>query len=69
MNPPKHDLKALKTKARKLFGHLPGVLGFGIGERTLRIYVRDAEAGKALPTELDGVPIQIVITGDVIATS
>jgi hypothetical protein len=68
MKPPQPDLRALKTKARELFGHLPGVQGFGIGERALRVYVRDAEVGKGLPDELEGVPIEIVITGDVVAT-
>jgi hypothetical protein len=61
------DLRALKAEARSQFGQVPGVEGFGIGDRTLRIYVRDNDVRKHLPTELRGVPLEIVVTGDVSA--
>lgn len=47
-----------------------GILGVGIGRsgtgaETLRVYVRDEQAGRVLPESLDGLPIEAVVTGPI----
>lgn len=47
-----------------------GVLGVGVGQApdgraTLRVYVRDADAGRALPPLLGGTPVEAVVTGPI----
>ncbi len=59
------DLRAIKAAAKSEFGHIPGITGFGIGARSLRIYVQDADVSKQLPTEYRGVPIDIIVTGEI----
>src|SRR5437016_4097677 len=60
-------LQVVKAAARSQFGDLEGVVGFGIGDQVLRIYVRNAEVGKRLPVEFQGVPVEVVVTGEVSA--
>ncbi|MGO8673853.1 MAG: hypothetical protein ACLQVD_21150 [Capsulimonadaceae bacterium] len=61
------DIFAIKRRALDEFGHVEGVTGFGIGDGTLRIYVQNQDAGDALPREYQGVPVEVVVTGDVMA--
>jgi len=61
------DLKAVKSEAMRKFGAMEGVEGFGIGDRVLRIYVRHASVKEMLPREFQGVPVEIIVTGDIIA--
>jgi hypothetical protein len=63
------DLKAIKASARREFGGVDGVNGFGLGERSVRVYVRDASVGDHLPHEYQGVPVEVVVTGDLVAQS
>ena len=65
--PPNTDLRAVKNAAKAQFGQTPGVEGFGIGDGTLRIYVRNAEVRKQLPSEFQGVPVDCVVSGDITA--
>jgi hypothetical protein len=44
-----------------------GVNGFGLGERSVRVYVRDAAVRDRLPHEYQGVPVEVVVTGDLVA--
>lgn len=67
MPTPKTDLRAVKTAAKAQFGQTPGVEGFGIGDGTLRIYVRNADVRKQLPSEFQGVPVDFVVSGDITA--
>jgi hypothetical protein len=59
------DLRAVKAAAKLQFGHIAGVEGFGIGESVLRIYVQDASLRDRLPTEFQGVPVDLVVTGKI----
>ena len=65
----KPDLRAIKTAARTEFGLTPGVQGFGIGDRTLRIYIHNDDVRHTLPASYQGVPVDFVVTGDVTAQS
>jgi hypothetical protein len=59
------DLEAIKSAAIQRFGDLPGVEGIGIGDQSLRIYVRNSEVLKHLPQQFQGVPIEFIVTGDI----
>jgi hypothetical protein len=61
------DLRAVKAAARDEFGTDPGIQGFGIGDGTLRIYVRDPAVRERLPKRYHGVDVEFVVTGDVTA--
>jgi hypothetical protein len=64
-----HDLKAIKADAKRDFGKVPGVEGFGIGAGTLRIYILNNEVASKLPADrrYKGVPIELVVTGPITA--
>lgn len=60
-------LRRAKRHAKDLLLPLDGVQGVGVGEGTLRIYVRDAAVARDLPDEVDGVPVEAVVVGEVIS--
>ncbi len=68
MNQINPDLRAIKSAAKSLFGHIEGVQGFGLGENSLRIYILNAEVREELPPVFQGVPVEFVITGDITAS-
>jgi hypothetical protein len=62
------DMRAIKAKAKARFGSVAGVEGFGIGDYVLRIYVSSkATLQNVLPAKFQGVPVDLVITGDISA--
>jgi hypothetical protein len=61
------DMRSLKAAAKQEFGGVEGVEGVGLGEGSLRVYVRDAKVRKQLPTEFRGVAIEPVVTGEISA--
>jgi hypothetical protein len=63
------DMRAVKAAAKAEFKEVPGVEGFGIGDGSLRVYVRNADVRKKLPPEFRGAPVEFVIVGDVSALS
>ena len=65
MQEQKVEMRAIKAAAKKQFGHIPGIEGFGIGENTLRIYVRDASVRDCLPASFQGVPLDLIVTGEI----
>ena len=68
MQVPGLSLQAVKAAAVRQFGGVDGVVGFGIGDRALRIYVRNAAVRDRLPTQFQGAPVEVVVTGDVQAS-
>jgi len=62
---PQINLEAVKSAAIQSYGDLPGVEGIGIGNQSLRIYVRNSEVRKHLPQQFQGVPIDFVVIGDI----
>jgi hypothetical protein len=67
MNQREPDLRSIKSAAKSRFGHVRGVEGVGLGEGSLRIYVRNTDIQKRLPSEFRGVPVEFVVTGDISA--
>jgi hypothetical protein len=63
----KLTLLALKAGAWQEFGSLPGVQGVGLGDRRLRVYVRNADAGRQIPQTYHDVPVDIIVVGEVMA--
>lgn len=61
------DLSTVKKHARLELGKIAGVEGFGVGDGTLRIYVRSARDGEQLPRQFEGTPVELVVVGDVVA--
>jgi hypothetical protein len=61
------DLRAVKALAKGELAAIDGVEGFGIGDQTLRIYVRNPDVERKLPREFHGVPVEIVVSGDIIS--
>lgn len=57
------NMAAIKAAAKRELDR-EGVEGFGIGDRSLRIYVRDADTGRRLPSTFRGVDVEFVVTGD-----
>lgn len=62
------DMSAIKAAAKRRFSHIDGVEGIGIGDRALRIYVRTEAVAKNLPEEFEGVRIDYIVTGEIIAS-
>jgi hypothetical protein len=61
------DMRAIKAEAKTRFGNLSGVQGFGVGDHTLRIYVSNSGLRTQLPAKFHGVPIDVVVTGEIVA--
>jgi hypothetical protein len=66
-NPEQPDLRAVKAAAKSRFGGVRGVQGFGIGDGSLRVYIRTPEVRKRLPNKFQGVPVDFVVVGDIVA--
>ena len=63
----KPDMRAIKAKAKLRFGNLAGVEGFGVGSYVLRIYVTNASLKDVIPSRFQGVPVDLVISGNIVA--
>ena len=59
------DMRSLKAAAKEELGRIQGVEGVGLGESSLRIYVRNPEVRKRLPKEFRGVLVNPEVTGDI----
>ena len=66
-SPSAADLASIKAAAKREFSDLAGVEGFGIGDGTLRIYVRNLAVSRMLPDHFKGADVDIVVTGDIAA--
>lgn len=63
----KPDMRAIKAQAKLEFGKIAGVEGFGVGDYVLRIYVNNARVKEKLPSQFHGVPVDLVISGNIVA--
>ncbi|HEX9983013.1 MAG TPA: hypothetical protein VGF69_07105 [Thermoanaerobaculia bacterium] len=61
------ELRAAKSAAKAAFSEIEGVQGFGIGDNVVRAYVRNEAVASALPEEIDGVPLECVVVGEIVA--
>ena len=57
-------LGAAKERTKELVLGIDGVQGVGIGDGTIRVYVRNADVAASCPETVDGVPVEPVIVGD-----
>lgn len=46
---------------------MDGVKGIGIGDGTLRVYIRAEAVARDLPEEVDGVPLEPVVVDEAVA--
>lgn len=57
---------ALKKLSKKVMGR-PGVTGTALGGTAagpcLMVYVRDTDAAAGVPSDVDGVPVKVEVTG------
>ena len=66
----KPDMRAIKAQAKARFGSLAGVVGFGIGDYALRVYVNSKTAlDGVLPKKFLGVPVNLIVARDISAQS
>lgn len=54
-----------KKAARDALKNTQGVAGVGIGDGVIRVYVLGADVAKRLPQQIQGVPIEFVVTGNI----
>ena len=59
------DIQSVKADAKKQLGWVPGVLGFGVGRNTLRVYIDNSNVKDSLPEKFEGVELDFVVTGDI----
>ncbi len=59
------ELQRVKQRARSLMSGVPGCCGFGIGDGTIRVYVTEPAVARKLPEEIEGVPIEPVVVGEI----
>lgn len=57
---------ARKSLTDKVMGR-PGVTGTAIGEKAgkpcLKVYLSDPDAGKGIPSKVDGFPVEVEVSG------
>lgn len=63
-----NELRAAKKAARAAFEHIEGVEGVGIGDDVIRAYIRSPGVRKTLPVEIEGIPVECVVVGEIVAT-
>jgi len=68
MSQDKPNLREVKAAAKSQYGHVKGVQGFGIGESSLRVYIHNEKVRGELPSEIQGVPVEFVVVGDITAS-
>jgi len=59
------DLEAVKHEAAAQLENSPGVEGVGLGDGRIRVYVRNTDVKAEIPDEFQGVPVEVVVTGDI----
>lgn len=61
------ELAAVKERLKEQFFDVSGVVGFGLGDGVVLVYLETVAAGESLPGEVDGIAIEKVITGEIVA--
>jgi hypothetical protein len=64
-SPSSEELRRAKQRARERLSTMAGFGGVGVCDGTVRVYVRDAEAAGNLPVDIDGVPVEAVVVGEI----
>ncbi len=66
---PTSEIERVKYENEQRLLAIEGVVGVGmgkneIGDDVILVYLRDKEAEKSVPKELDGFPVKTVISGE-----
>ena len=62
------DLQRFYAQKRRVEGallELPGVQAVGVGDGTIRVYVTSAPPNPSIPRHVEGIPIEIMVGGEV----
>lgn len=59
------NLLAVKKQAWEEFAPVQGVEGVGLGDKRLRVYVRNAEVGRQIPATYHGVEVDVIVVGQI----
>ncbi|MDX2033585.1 MAG: hypothetical protein SF339_23110, partial [Blastocatellia bacterium] len=57
----------VKLKAKRDYGRIEGVQGFGIGDGAVRIYIRDESVKSKLPSKIGDTRVEAILLGRVVA--
>ena len=60
-----NELKDVKRRALPTLMAIRGVTGVGIGDGTIRVYVLNHDVEAKLPRNVENVPLEVVVTGDI----
>ena len=65
---PASGIDAVRQRHERDIAAIDGVVGLGIGrsrtgQDAIVVYLRDAAVGARLPSELEGYPVETVVTG------
>ena len=60
-------LREVKAKYRDQLLKIPGVEGIGIGDGCIRLYIHDNSVLERVPSELDGITVDHIVTGGIVA--
>jgi hypothetical protein len=63
---PQEQLR-LTEEAKEHFKDTPGIVGYGVGEKTLDVYVESQVVADALPSGFKGARIRPIISGAIVA--
>jgi hypothetical protein len=58
-------LAAAKRQAKLYTADRPDVVGVGIGDKKVRIYLKDDEGRLGIPESFGGFPVEFVVTGEI----
>lgn len=67
MKPTQSQLEAAKTALKAKIGNKTGVSYVGVGRGELRVGYRPDHLSVEVPSEVDGVPVRLVRTGEITA--
>ncbi len=65
IEPDKQALMAAKAELRRQFRDVPGVQGFGIGERSVRVYIQDTSIRPQIPEQINNIDVECIVEGDI----
>lgn len=63
MSDERPNVIAAKAEAKKYLADRPDVLGVGIGDKCVRVYLKDDEGRLGIPEQFKGVPVEFIISG------
>lgn len=59
------QLREAKAHLRERIERLPGIMGYGLGDNKLVVYIGTKADRAKVPTEIDGVPVEVIVSGPI----